>query len=382
MNQRTIVLSLVALCAPAAAQRTWIVDIDGRPGTDFTELSAAVAAAAPGDTVAVRPSAMGGGYSGFTTNKGLNIVSNQALLSTSSDPVVVTGLPAGQVFRMAGFLEPRNQSLVARFTGCQGVVQLEDMHALEYGFMFPNGPSISITNCALVTMVDVENFGTPAVQADSSRVMLTRCRLGVTSINIGGGPAVRGTQSTIDIVEPAFDAGPITQPSIDLTDCTLRLAGTATSYVQGGFGNSPAAAAVRMTRGSARIDPQVRLNPFWSGAPTNGTGTFTFGVTPAVLIEGDQPGATMTVTHVAGVGDTLVGLLGLPALPYPTPLGEALLAPNLLVTTVTTTLAARVFTQSIPVPASLAPGVGLCVQDVTLNSSGVTLGIGCAFVVH
>jgi hypothetical protein len=386
MKASAIGSSLLLLTASPCAQTTWIVDADGRPGTNFTSLPAAVAAAQAGDTLRVRASSMGLAYDGFSTSKGLNIVSDGAVLVTFRQRVEVTGLPAGETFRFAGFYGPRKSEFGARFADCQGVVQVEDVHAVEYGFMFPSAASIEIRNCALVSMINVENFGTPAVQIDGSRAVLTRCLLGVTSINIGGGPAVHGTGSTIDIVEPAFNAAFNAAANITpivLTDCVLRLSGTAASYVQGGVDrNNVTAPAVMMTRGSARIDPLVRLNPFRAGTPIGGTGTVVFGVTPSVSVVNDQPGATMTVTHVAGVGDTIAGILGLPAVPYPTSFGEAMLAPNLLVTTVITSLSQRVFTQAIPVPATLPEGVGLTVQDAVLNASGLTLGVACPFVVH
>ncbi len=375
--------ALLLGAASLAAQSTWIVDIDNRAGANFLDLASALVVAQPGDTLLVRASGFGQAYSGFTTAKGVTIVSDGALFSTEFARVEVVGLPAGETFRMAGFIGRRNLAFYVRLTNCQGIVQIEDLHAVEFGSFFPTSPSMEVRNCSLVTMVDCENFGTPALQVDNSHVVLTRCRFGVTSIGIGGGPALRGTGSTVDVVEPAFNAA-LVDPAIELTDSTLRLSGTAASFVQGGVDRATnvAAPAVVMTRGTARIDPLVQLNPFWTGRATGGTGAFSFAVTPAVLVEGDRPNQSMTVRHIAAVGDTIVGLLGLPALPTPTVFGDVLLRTNPLVTTVTTTLSQRVVVQTIPVPASLPVGVGLAVQDAVLNASGLTLGIACQFVVH
>lgn len=70
-------LPLVAaqlLAAPAIAQsHVWVVDDDGGPGVDFTDITPAVAAAASGDTILVKD----GAYGGFTIEGlGLTIVAD------------------------------------------------------------------------------------------------------------------------------------------------------------------------------------------------------------------------------------------------------------------------------------------------------------------
>ena len=62
-------LALACLAFPLQAS-TWIVDVNSGPGTNFTQISAAVAAAAPGDTLLVRP----GQYANFVLDKPLAIV--------------------------------------------------------------------------------------------------------------------------------------------------------------------------------------------------------------------------------------------------------------------------------------------------------------------
>ncbi len=53
MHSRLLLLC-VLLAGPVLAQRTWVVDLRNRPGTDFLDLPAAVAAAADGDILLVR----------------------------------------------------------------------------------------------------------------------------------------------------------------------------------------------------------------------------------------------------------------------------------------------------------------------------------------
>jgi hypothetical protein len=72
LSTRTWIRSLfllLALTLPARAT-TWIVDIAGGPGSHFSDIPAAIAAAAPGDVILVR----GGAYTPFTLSKGLSII--------------------------------------------------------------------------------------------------------------------------------------------------------------------------------------------------------------------------------------------------------------------------------------------------------------------
>ncbi len=61
-----------------AAQRTWIVDPESRPGFDFADLPPAIAASAPGDTIKVRGSTTRPVNLGVSTSKGLTIIGEGA----------------------------------------------------------------------------------------------------------------------------------------------------------------------------------------------------------------------------------------------------------------------------------------------------------------
>ena len=71
MWMRTVLYALVLTSGLVAAQsRTWIVDVNSGPNTDFTDLPPAIAAAIDGDTVLIRS----GTYKGFTTSKALTVL--------------------------------------------------------------------------------------------------------------------------------------------------------------------------------------------------------------------------------------------------------------------------------------------------------------------
>ena len=70
LTRAAVSFALVASVALPARAGTWIVDINNGPGTNFTDLPQAIAAAAPGDMLIVR----GGNYTAFTLDKGLTIL--------------------------------------------------------------------------------------------------------------------------------------------------------------------------------------------------------------------------------------------------------------------------------------------------------------------
>jgi len=253
-------LLLLATTAALSAQTTWIVNPGGGPGVHFTDLPAAVAAANDGDTIVVQWGPFLTGVTGFTTNKGLTIVSDsQVLLDTMSTAVTISGLPAGRQFRLLGFAGPRDHEMFVRVQNCAGEVHLENLHASEPGLFSPAGTGIWISNCALVTLRDVEGFGAPAVRIDNSTVVLANCRLGVTTLGIGGGPCLHATDATVDVSEPQFDTG-FSSDCVTLVRTHLRLGGTSASRIKAGnqllgFPGTP----IVTTLGSVTIDPNVQL---------------------------------------------------------------------------------------------------------------------------
>ena len=78
----------------------WIVDAANGPGTNFTNIPPAIAAAGNGDTILVRP----GTYSAFNVNgKGLTIRgSGAASTMVSGATTTISGVPAGSVFYVGG----------------------------------------------------------------------------------------------------------------------------------------------------------------------------------------------------------------------------------------------------------------------------------------
>src|SRR5262245_57101965 len=84
------------LIASRALATTYVVDVHGGPGVDFTDLPAAVAAAQPGDVLRVMP----GSYSPFTSAEGITILGYGG--PTVNGELAVALLPPGPPFVLAG----------------------------------------------------------------------------------------------------------------------------------------------------------------------------------------------------------------------------------------------------------------------------------------
>jgi hypothetical protein len=106
-SQNWILVFVAALSWTLEGQTTWIVDASNGPGTNFTDLPPAVAAAANGDTIFVRA----GNYTAFlSTGKALTIrgagASSTMIVGiapgSSISETKIDGVPAGMTFFMSG----------------------------------------------------------------------------------------------------------------------------------------------------------------------------------------------------------------------------------------------------------------------------------------
>ncbi|MFH1998748.1 MAG: hypothetical protein ABIK28_03660 [Planctomycetota bacterium] len=141
-NQRTTLHMVMAafafLCLIGnAAATTWIVDDNGGPGIDFTDIGSAVSAATPGDLIVVR----NGMYASFNLDKGLTITADTGhapvVISTTNVyhiPVdataVLTGLSLHQLFVFDSW----------------GNVIIDDCDCIHWG----NIPSLKAEQCSLL----------------------------------------------------------------------------------------------------------------------------------------------------------------------------------------------------------------------------------------
>lgn len=164
------VLFVTLLCTGLlTAQRTWIVDAAGGAGVHFTDLPPAVAAAADGDTILVRPAVVS--YRATTVTKGLKLVATGLPVMLDGAPLLVRGIGVGRQCTVAGFwLDP-----VTSWVGveaCAGVVTLRSLSA---------GPAAGITmqirnaRSVIVEACQVEGERGAALTVNASSLYCVDC---------------------------------------------------------------------------------------------------------------------------------------------------------------------------------------------------------------
>lgn len=170
--------ALLALASSSAAG-TWIVDDDGGAGVDFLHVSAAIAAASPGDKIFVHP----GIYFGIvSSDKGLTLIGVGTGVYLAGD-YFWHDVPAQQELRIVGI---RINEL--HLSDCSGAVLID---ALSQTF-----EQLTATNCTDVRVRggSFTSFGGGVnVIADASRLELVGCSItGVRGYDgnfvSGGGP--------------------------------------------------------------------------------------------------------------------------------------------------------------------------------------------------
>lgn len=201
----------VLAALPLPAQTTWVVDANNGPGTHFTDLPPAVAAAAVGDELFIRT----GGYSATTVSKGLVLRSLPGVLVYCH--LTVRGLPRGQALILRGL------SLIGwlDLQQCAGAIHMEGVVLQEWArgvdcdhitlvdfLLAGNWQPHSFTRCQL-TMIDGEVWTrwawlqpTTALSMDASILRAVRTEfLGhsgstVCTPGCGGSPSVTAVVST------------------------------------------------------------------------------------------------------------------------------------------------------------------------------------------
>ena len=279
------ILILLAACSMAIAQRTWVVDMAGRPGTDHGDIPAAVAAAAPGDRVVVR-STGANLYTSPTIDKPLSLVALNTHQPAGGTAVAMAGvlriqrIPAGTHVRVVGFEIDTNPFFPwgIEVTDCAGLVHLEGM------FEFPGNTYTAVgvfRNCAYL------RFHACTLAAFQLPMLFDRCTASFESSFV---EAVMGT---------GFPAPPlmfeISSPTLRLVDSTVTLSDSVILGADQGRTNYPTA-AFELLRSTVHIGPtNVVLGGTWNpfGTETFATGQGTVIRDPRALVRSEPITSTV-----------------------------------------------------------------------------------------
>ncbi len=381
-------LLCLAFAAPALAQNVWIVDAGAGAGTHFADLPTAVASpnVLDGDVIVVRTGPFGEGAVGFTTSKGLTILGEGGqvpVYTTAQSPIEVQALPAGRAFRLVGFRRSTDGPLHLRAIQCAGSVHFEDLHAREPDLFFPTTPSVAIHGSAAVTLRDVETFGAPAVEILNSTATLVSCRLGITSIGLGGGRCVVANGSAVAIVQPRFE--PVFGTAIELSNCDVVITGGSGSVIHGpiiGATSSP----IVGNGGSLTIDPSVTFVTQPPGAPVvSGSLQAITALQPCTWLSAPAAAGQSTSLLATGApGSLQILVVGLPGMLTVTPLGWIGIDLAFPVAWGVTALVPG--TGVVVYPLALAPslpaGLAFTSQVVAVAGSSIALGLPVTAVVR
>lgn len=115
-----VVFALAVVVTPAVAS-TIVVDAANGPGTNFTDVAAAITAASPNDLLLVRP----GVYAPFTVDTPLTILATSPNAATTTE-IAVQNIALGERAALVG-VRPD----VLDVSNCLGVVLIQDMQTLR-----------------------------------------------------------------------------------------------------------------------------------------------------------------------------------------------------------------------------------------------------------
>lgn len=365
------VVGLLLLSTAATAQNVFIVDGLNRPGTHFTDLPAAEAAAQPGDVLDLRPD--GGPYTAITTSKGLRILANFASIRvTHTNPFRVLDLPAGQDFVLQRGLISLNQPpgvATVEALRCTGRVHFEQLDVSNY----TSGPGIAVVDCSAVTLRECRVVGGwPALFVRDSTVVLTGSTLvGGPADSAPAGDGIIAVQSRLQLAGCQVSGGATFSSqspgaAATLHACSVTAGGGAIGgWMKAGSSLRGSPASVPAVRGQSSL---LELDP---GLPVTGTGS-----QPVVGVAVVNRTVPSLVMHGVSVvlsqfeGDPTAAtatLIGVPSDPiYSAAFSGALwIAPPSLVTLPGVFGGYR--------PLGLPPGTTLAFQVASVTTTGVEL---------
>ncbi len=240
---------LLAVVAPA---QTFVVDASNGPGTDYTSLATATAAAPSGSVLMIRA----GSYTQFTIDaKSLTLLADAGVVvaqSAAGGPAIdITNLAAGQDVVIDEVLVAASlPNETVRCMNCQGAILIDSP------LMASTSSEVWIhaTNCDRLVLRDVVPAGAGTVNlrmhVDGCHTVLEHCVFGGLSITT----TIVQQGGRLDLVDSRASAQwplPTVQPPVILNGGELHLLGT--SYVQGAYGSV-------IGTGSVWIDAGVTLS--------------------------------------------------------------------------------------------------------------------------
>ncbi len=349
-------LAVLLLGGLASAQRrVWIVDGDGRPGTDFRVLPKAVAAAKDGDVIRVRRRALSVPYRGFATSKALSILAESEGIRLYTQ-VTVHDLARGKDVVLRGFafsaLFPQGDIDLVTVRDCRGRVLIEQS-TMEQPFprrVCGKAAGLFVKDCADVSLHQLKVSGAPGIRVQGSSLHVANCDVrGVSAwqvhfVYFGGCIAMDASGSMVDVAGGKLTGGsaPFVQVSLVVPareavrlDRTSRLTlrGDASTVVRAGEPHfTKVAVSAILGTGQLVIDPSIRPLSANGAPPIAASLRTTRTRLPALAMTGAGPGGTARGQLFSPRGDFVWIFHGLVADRIPLPIlgGSLALDPRVI----------------------------------------------------
>jgi hypothetical protein len=412
----SIVCASACLAIAASGSTTYVVDVNGGAGVDFTDIPPAIAAASPGDVIVVHS----GGYSGFNLDKGLSIVGAPGVTTSS---IQIIGIGSGPRVAISS-LHCVGLSVIS----CLVPVIVDDVAADLAG---PMGPfaSVDVETSADVRFrglqVSGHFFGSNAVRTWQSRVEITSSSLsgqkgwdspnGFDTAGPGGIGVLCDSGSDVHISLSTMQggAGGNNQWNLDppayagnggagiqvASTAKLLLTGIASNLVVGGnaghssdcqhngySGNGLSVASGGYARSSSvTIQAGSSLCGGYVSPPTSGSVDFVSPIDPSLELSGTtDPGQVLTLVVHGRPGDSARIRLGRQAVVHAQAgIYEDELTNPLRIYDLGALPASGQATKHVTIPGSLPQGYLMVFQASTVGSDGTTrLTQSAPVVVH
>ncbi|MCC6671107.1 MAG: hypothetical protein IT458_08600 [Planctomycetes bacterium] len=205
-----LLLLVLVLPSPATAQRTYVVDVQNRPGTHFTDLGAAFAAVQHGDIVLVRSSPTGVPAPAAPLTKGIALMGYPGAyvgggFGSEAGPITgtlrVRGIPAGQRVQVKSVVSPAAPGIPPGqgafiFESCQGQILID---AVSMGTEFHDCADVTVCRQSFIYNVKVMRSRLRLSQSYVRALHPSPGMIAVDSeITMGGSSSIDGADGYID----------------------------------------------------------------------------------------------------------------------------------------------------------------------------------------
>ena len=387
-SSATASLFVLALCP--AQGTTWIVDAANGPGTNFTDLQAALASAqvVAGDKLIVRA----GNYAPWATSKGVTILGEPGATVTSALPsinvVSVRDLGASATFALTRITIMHNLGATGLWLERNaGRVLLNEVTILcnpqpppptgTIASLFVNqsGP-LSIHACSVLGGTGIEAWHTDLVVSQTTVQGWTAMFIPAVST-----PAIRATGGTAWLSQVSATGGNSfafpnpPSPAVVGQGTRFTIAGDARSSLTAGGYSRYGTPAIHATGGEIRIAPSVILVAFNTLFPIGGNATVISQPLPFLGATAAGPSGTLAFEVTSSTNDSVALALGLPGAPLALPFGTLHVDPATMLPLLTGVQgpSGRLALQA-PVP-NMPALRGLVLASQAANASGNSLAL-------